>query len=325
VVTETLRSVRAALAEWPVTTRWLVGVSGGRDSVVLLHILSALGYQHLLVCHLDHSLRGPASTEDARWVTACAAEWGFETWTECADVARHAAIEKLSIETAARHLRFAFFARMAQQHQCPHLLLAHHADDQAETVFMNVCRGAGLAGLAGMSPVTHHGPLIVVRPLLNLSRHILADYATAHQLTWREDSSNADPTYLRNRVRHQVLPFLTEQLGRTPQPALLRLAQIAAEEDHFLTQLTETALVTCRAPAPDQMHLILCTLRSLDPALQRRVLLAWLRENDIPEISFTLVDAIRALVSPGAPTARVNLPGTAWVRRRAGRLFIQRI
>ena len=132
---------------WPRKQRFLIGVSGGVDSIVLLRSLCEKGYKNLVVCHLDHGLRGRISTADARWVVRLAAILGLPCLTEKCDVRAEADVAGVSVETAGREARHRFFARIARHHRCPRVLLAHHADDQAETVLMNLCRGS--AGLAG--------------------------------------------------------------------------------------------------------------------------------------------------------------------------------
>ena len=133
------------------TARYLIGVSGGRDSVALLHALVEAGFRRLIVCHLNHGLRGRSAAADARFVAALAAKLGLECVAEKVDVAQWADEHSLSLETAAREVRYDFFARVARRHRCRILFLAHHADDQAETLLFNLCRGAGRSGLGGMS------------------------------------------------------------------------------------------------------------------------------------------------------------------------------
>src|SRR5438874_11533769 len=132
---------------------YLIGVSGGRDSVTLLHWLTSLGYRKLIVCHLDHELRGRASQVDARFVASMAAKLGLNCEIGRTDVRGLAAQSKLSIETAARAARFAFFIRVARQKRCRTIFLAHHADDLVETALLNLLRGASPGGVAAMRSV----------------------------------------------------------------------------------------------------------------------------------------------------------------------------
>ena len=142
--------------DFPPTHPHLIGVSGGRDSVVLLHWLTSLGYQKLIVCHLDHELRGRASQADARFVASRAAKLRLDCEIGRTDVRALAAQSKLSVETAARAARFAFFVRVARQKRCRTIFLGHHADDLVETALLNLLRGASPGGVAAMRSVSVH-------------------------------------------------------------------------------------------------------------------------------------------------------------------------
>ncbi len=185
----------------------LIAVSGGRDSVVLLHWLLAQGRSNLVVCHLNHGLRGRDSGLDARFVRHLAQSLGLPCEIAKTDVAALAAENRLSLETAARQARHSFFLQAAAKYHTPHVFLAHHAEDQAETVLANACRGTGLAGLAGMKPLQQlDNGLILHRPLLSWRRAEIDAYIATHRLRFRDDSSNTSPAHRRNRLRHDILP-----------------------------------------------------------------------------------------------------------------------
>src|SRR2546428_5388179 len=158
------------LRSFPPEARYLVGVSGGRDSVALLHSLVERGYEQLIVCHLNHQLRGRSSDADARFVEKLAAKYNVDFELGSAHVSALAAKSKISIETAARIARYSFFAKVASRRRCKTILLAHHADDLVETFLINLFRGAGLSGLGAMREVSmrrvDHVDLTIVRPLL---------------------------------------------------------------------------------------------------------------------------------------------------------------
>ena len=293
----------------------LVGVSGGRDSIALLHWMHANGFRKAVACHLDHRLRGD-SAGDAAFVRQFAGRLGLECAAGSADVGALAKRGKLSIEGAAREARYAFFARVARERNCPRLVLAHHADDQVETFLHNLLRGAGPGGLGGMNPVStreiHGGNLIVVSPLLEVWRDEIDAYIAVHRLPFREDSSNADPAFTRNRLRHSALPALSEAMGRDIRPALLRTAEMLRCEDAFLAARPELTAT------PDAIPV--ATLRSLPLALQRRLILAWLRRHGVANCGFTEVESVRSLLA--TRPAKVNLPGGMCARRREKRIFI---
>ena len=285
--------------------------------MVLLHWLHGLGYRKLVVCHLNHQLRGRASAADSRLVERTAEKLGFTCVIESLSVAGTKG--KHSLETAGRHARHAFFARCAQAHRCDRVFLAHHADDQAETVLMNVLRGTSLRGLGGMRPLTEmqvdHKRLLLLRPLLAYSREELRDYATEHAVKYREDASNQSADFLRNRIRQELLPLASRVMQRDVRPALLRIAAMAREDDACLQSQVDAI------PAGEFLDTKM--LLATPVALQRRVLHAWIHQHGVPLISFELIESIRALLPPQSPVAKANLPGGRWVRRRAGRLFIE--
>ena len=225
---------------WGRRQRFLVGVSGGVDSVVLLHTLLESGYKKLVVCHLDHGLRGRASTADAAWVGRLADQLGVECVREKVEVSEWAKERKVSVETGGRLARHEFFARMARRYRCQRLFLAHHADDQAETVLMNVCRGS--AGWVGMKVETmlevpgFRAPLRVLRPFLSMGKAEIRQMARSRGWRFREDASNLVGNVVRNRVRLEVMPLLNEIFQRETAPALVRAAAWNEAARGFLEQ-----------------------------------------------------------------------------------------
>ena len=305
---EVLSHVVAAL---PRRRKYLVGVSGGRDSMCLLHALRHLGFAHLVVCHLDHGLRGRASRADRNAVAKFTKTLGLAFEEARENVRERARRDSQSLELAARESRREFFARCAKKHRCPRLFLAHHADDQVETVLFNFLRGTGLAGLAGMKPLSRQGILEIHRPLLEVSRAAIDEFARTHAVPFRDDASNLDPQHTRNRLRHEVLPLLRDVMGHPIAPALLRAAAIAREEESF-----RAALV----PVPEET-LSVKSLRALPLALQRRLVLRWLRDHGIAEAGFEETALVLSLLDEGP--ARVNLPGDMHARRRSGVIFLE--
>jgi tRNA(Ile)-lysidine synthetase-like protein len=246
----------------------LVGVSGGPDSLCLLDVLSALAAEYqfpLAVAHLDHGLRSEAAAE-AAFVRAEAAARGLAFYTETADTRAYATQHHLSIEAAARALRYAFLARAARQAGASHVAVAHTADDQAETVLMHFLRGSGLAGLRGMRPSARlmvpeaaanlegppadASPLILIRPLLGTTRQAVESYCAEHALAPRQDPSNADLAYHRNRLRHAVLPALA-RLNPNLNATLARTAEVLAGE-YELAERYVAGLWPQVAPAAEQ-------------------------------------------------------------------------
>ena len=296
----------------PPTRRYLIGVSGGRDSVALLHALSVLGYRKLIVCHLNHQLRGRSSDADARFVQRLAAKYGFACMIGRDDVADRVKHSRESIETAARHARFEFFQKLARETKCHSLFLAHHADDQVETFLFNLFRGAGVAGLGAMRALSRRGSLRIVRPMLNIWRSQIDDYVSALHLKFREDASNVDTAHVRNRMRHQIIPTLEKFFGRDIRKSVWRSAGILAAENEWIESLI--------GDIPQELSIP--HLRTLPDALQRRLVFGWLKKSGVPNAGFQEVELVRSLIPVGTPTAKINLPGGLHARRRSRSIFI---
>jgi tRNA(Ile)-lysidine synthase len=300
--------------------RYLIGVSGGRDSVALLHWLVECGYNKLIICHLNHRLRGRSSRADAIFVQKLAAKYGVDLALGAIDVRALAARTKQSIETAARDARYKFFAQVAKRRRCRTIFLGHHADDLVETFLINLFRGAGPGGLSAMRGVSirkiDNVKLQIVRPLLGVSREQIDDYVRKHRLKFREDASNKNLAPLRNRIRHGIIPEIEKQLGRNVRGTIWRAATIAAEEENFFEALLPDKLskLTALAVKP---------LRAMPIAVQRRMLHEWLRARDVPDLSFDLVERVRALLDLSNRAAKTNLPQDRHVRRRVGQIFIE--
>ena len=300
---------------FPPDERCLIGVSGGRDSVALLHLLLGAGFKRLTVCHLDHGLRAE-SREDARFVAALAKQLGINAVIARENVAARAKRKRLSLETAAREARYAFFARVARAEKCPRLFLAHHADDQAETFLFNLFRGSAAAGLAAMRPLTSRTvggvTLQIARPLLGMWREEIDAFIAEHALPFREDASNTDPRHTRNRLRHEIIPAIERALGRDIRRAVWRAAEILRDEDDFLAARPELRDI------PETLETT--ALRAQPVALQRRIIHAWLKSQGVADVGFAEVESVRGLLA--GRRAKVNLPGGLHARRRAKQIFL---
>jgi len=306
------------LRAFPPDGRYLIGVSGGRDSVALLHWLKERGYKKLIVCHLNHQLRGRSSNADARFVEKLAAKYDVALEMRSTNVRALAARQKMSIETAARAARYHFFAQVAKRRRCRAIFLAHHADDLVETFLINLFRGAGASGLSAMREVSKRRvddvDLTIVRPFVGIWRTEIDEYICERGLKFREDESNKDLAALRNRIRRRVIPYLEKTLGRNIRQSLWRAATIAAEEEHWIDD---------QLPDATDADLAVAKLRDLPVALQRREILKWLRARQITNAGFDVVEDVRSLLDHDARVAKVNLPQDRHVRRRAGKIFIE--
>jgi len=228
----------------------VVGVSGGPDSLCLLHVLRQLATDYdlkLHVAHLDHCIRGSESQADAAFVRQLAAEWKLPATVEAEDVPALARARKLAIEEAARQARYTFLARVAHRIEATTIAVGHNADDQTETVIMHWLRGSGLAGLRGMLPETplteyrlleeedlsQRSSLRLIRPLLEVPRKAIEAYCREHGLQPRFDLSNLDTTYYRNRLRHELIPYL-EGYNPNIREVVRRMARVIADDYAWL-------------------------------------------------------------------------------------------
>ena len=307
--------------------RFVVGVSGGPDSLALLHVLASLVARHcLLVAHLNHGWRETAVL-DAQFVSQTAAGWGLACVVETVDVVAQARANGQSLEEAGRLARYRFFARQAREFGATAVLVAHNADDQAETVLLNLLRGAGLAGLGGMRPVASlpEAPdVALVRPFLTVSRAEIEAYCQAHGLSPVEDNTNADPTYRRNRLRHQLLPQLAAYNPQI-QVHLQQLADLAAADDAYLAQSTAEHWPALLLEQTDTwLALDRDQWLALPLALRRRSLrqaLAMFRPS-LANVSYAAIEQARQVAEKGQIGAQSTLTGGMLLQVDYGRLLI---
>lgn len=295
--------------------RVIVAVSGGPDSLCLLHVLRRLADDlslSLHVAHLNHGLRGADSDADAAYVTALAQEWGIEVTCERADVQAYRALHKLSLEDAARQVRYAFLQRVARTRGASVIAAGHTADDQVETIIMHWLRGAGLAGLRGMLPVQAlAGGVRLIRPLLAVSRRDIVAYCAEHALQPRLDRSNEDQRLWRNRLRRSILPEL-ERHSPSLRATTLRSACILADDDAYIEAQVTALWPELAQVAADAVSIDRARWRSLAPAIQRRLIRrAWAcLPGGGGDLGWVHVERIRELALRAArrEPARLHLP-----------------
>lgn len=300
----------------------LLAISGGMDSVVLLHMLVSAGFRNLVLCHFNHGLRGRESGQDAAFVRRLAGRHGLVCEVEKTDVAAFAKSRRMSLELAARTLRYDFFARMAERHKARDIYLAHHADDQAETILANICRGTGIGGLKGMLEESPNAP-VLRRPLLAVSRRDLAAYAADHRLKWREDASNTSPAHRRNRLRNEVLPLLNKVYDRDVSQLIVRLGKQAGRDDDCLCLMARDFAAAHALRQADGSLKLVPEMRQMHPALLSRVLHQWLGESmEIAGLDAELVEQVTEMVMAGGP-AKINLAQGHHLRRKNRRLWVE--
>lgn len=277
--------------------RVIVSVSGGADSVCLAHVLRELGVNLAGVAHFNHKLRGEESDEDERSVAELAGALGVAFYRA------EGRVEKGNLEQEARRARREFLIGLMRDGAGNRAALGHTRDDQAETVLFRVLRGSGLAGLAGILPVTGEG---LVRPMIGVTRAEVRDYLRAKGIAWREDSSNGDARFARNRIRMELMPQLREGWNPRVVDALANLADLAYEEE------------MAHRDDPARVEFGVEELREMPRAEARRAIRAAIRraKGDLRGIEFEHVE--RILEMDGA---RVRVPG-AWAIRSCGRVAV---
>ncbi|MEZ6039058.1 MAG: tRNA lysidine(34) synthetase TilS [Planctomycetaceae bacterium] len=278
----------------------LLAVSGGKDSVVLSHAasrrthepeevvtsrspeeLQGVAHWNFLVAHVDHGLRGTHSQKDRIFVESLAEQLGLPFF--CKKAADGSIVDQNqgSLEESARQVRYQLLLEMAAEQGAEFVVTAHHRDDQAETVLHNLVRGSGLRGLSGMSvarPLGEHCQLL--RPLLSVSRQQIDHYAAAHQLTWCDDHTNADRSFTRNRLRHDVLPYLQTHSNRDIANSLETIARQAREAISIIDEVAGNLLDQCQLErTPVSCRLSRATLQSAsEPLIRHMLTLLWIRQ-----------------------------------------------
>ena len=311
-----------------------VAVSGGADSVCLLHALFELAPRwnlRLKVIHVEHGIRGMASQADAGFVAQMATGLGLPFLCRAANVP---AIDD-NLEQAARRIRHNFYRELIDAGQIDRVATGHTRNDQAETVLYRILRGSNTSGLSGIRAVTSEG---IVRPLLSIWRSEVEDWLRNRHTTWREDETNADPAYVRNRIRHQLLPFLREEYNPNIDETLARMATLAADDEEYWETLVGRApRPAADAPVgqsesrgtradPGVRPTVLKRTQISDAptALARRFVRRAIEsvKGDLRQIDFLHVEAVLELARSSEGSGRVQIPGVDilrsfdWIRFR---------
>jgi tRNA(Ile)-lysidine synthase len=297
----------------------LVAVSGGPDSLALLHLLYELREQHglrLEVAHLQHGMRGQEAVSDARFVQDCAERLALPFHLrEVSIPSLRAQAGRGNLEELARCERYRFFAAVAEQRNLDKVATAHTEDDQAETVLMWLFRGAGRKGLGGMAPrqtVNAGGAksskaVTIIRPLLGIAKEDLLEFLERKGLEYRLDRSNEDGAYLRNWLRRRLLPQLKQRIDERLPRRLAQLAELLRDEADYFDELAQAELDRLAGKGGLSGELIL----RLPKAMQRQLLRRWIRNirGHLRGIDFDHIEALVGLISGGVPHSRLSIPG----------------
>lgn len=308
--------VEKRLRAWvPVRSRLLAAVSGGPDSVALAHILRSLPYE-VVIGHVDHQLR-KNSSQDAHFVETLARGWDVPYRQAEVSVSSHAASVGMGIEEAARDLRYKALNKMAKQARCRAIATAHTADDQGETVLMNMLRGAGPSGLAGIPPVREAAAgLLIVRPLLTITRPEVLTYLKDQRLSFRQDPSNRSLQFTRNRIRSETLPYLE---ARHPglKKRLAQMGDIFREEEGFWEPRTLQEFNKTVRKNGKKITVDLTRLLGYHRALGRRIL-----RHLLKGITFSEVERVFELAYSPNANLTLQLSGGLQVVRKGQELTI---
>ena len=280
----------------------LAAVSGGADSMALIHLLHRAEVP-CAIAYFDHHTRQGESTEDGRFVAVAARSLVLPFHLGGGDIAANAAASGESFEMAARRARYAFLLDTARAHGYSTIATGHHADDQAETVLLRLLRGSSPAGLAGIPPRREEGGIQIIRPLLDITRGEIRAWLMTENIPWREDATNAETDALRNRVRHELLPLLVRDFNPGIQEALKRLATLQRQDGALLDRLAAAARDEM---ADESGRLIRAVFRSLDPALQFRCMTDQIRRA-AADANFETVSRAVVFVAEGPAGKQIDL------------------
>jgi tRNA(Ile)-lysidine synthase len=279
----------------------IVAVSGGPDSVALLHILHQLAFTekwHLIVAHVNHQFRGQESLKEKEFVQQLAQHLQLPLETTDIDIPSYIKQTAMNAQLAAREKRYAFFHQLAQQYQAQKIALAHHADDQAETLMMRLLRGTGAAGLSGIPERRLEKKVELIRPFLRIYKSEIEAYCKTNQFSYCRDSSNEKLDYFRNQIRLEVLPYLKLINPKLPE-SLNRLSDILREEDlHLFTQTVEIYHQIVQKQASSASLSAQSFIR-LSIAIQRRLIrhiVQQLSQEDVPRLDFVRLEKIRSAI-----------------------------
>ena len=282
----------------------LLAFSGGADSMALLDMMQKeYPTAPILLAHVNHGIRGEEALRDRTFCENVAKERGLEIVILDADVPAIAKEKGQSIEEAAREVRYAFFADLMSERNIPILLTAHHADDHLETILFRIARGTGLSGLSGIAPIRPFAKGHLVRPLLGFTKKEILEYCQVHGVDYVTDSTNADTTYARNRIRADILPVMEELYTDASHRAVQMSAELGEDESYLQELAKEFVEENTTVRGISYLH-----LQKAHPAIRRRALHIWFEKERGATLESVHLQALMNLVESGDTTARVALP-----------------
>ncbi|MBW2603592.1 MAG: tRNA lysidine(34) synthetase TilS [Deltaproteobacteria bacterium] len=303
----------------------VIGVSGGPDSVALLHVLFLIASRFSLklgVAHLNHCLRQNDSDKDAQFVEVLAKRYDLPCYTRKKDVRKYQVENKLSLEEAARRVRYTFLDSVASTMQYNKIAVGHHGDDNAELILMNLFRGSGTQGLSGIPPVRDHK---IIRPLIERNRSEIIDFLGQNKLEYVSDASNTDTKYLRNRVRHDLIPLLKTAYNPKISDTLNRLSSIIRSEEEWIDDVVHPFYEkTVKDVQESYIILSVSMLNRYHPALQRRIIRMTIEKikGDLRRIQFVNINSVIGLLEKRSAYGKVDLPDRIRIQREGDALYV---
>jgi len=304
----------------------LVGVSGGPDSVALLHVMMDVSERLALklgVAHLNHCLRQESSDNDEAFVVSIADKFGLPCYVEKTDIVEEQRKTGYSLEEAGRMARYRFFQRVCQKNGFDKIAVGHNKDDNAELILLYLLRGSGAVGMGGIPPKRDN----IIRPLIRTSRVEIINYLTTQKKTYTTDASNYDERFLRNKIRHMLIPLLKKEFNPKIGESLNRLGEIMRSEDawlnHLINPIFEKTVIRSK---DDRIILSMPELAKLNIAPQRRVLRKAIQQvkGDLRRITYTQIRSISTLLENDPGDGRLDLPGRIRVAKKFGQLIISK-
>lgn len=305
----------------------VIGVSGGPDSVALLHVLFLIAPRLSLklgVAHLNHCLRHDDSDKDAQFVETLAKAYDLTCYTHKVDVRKYGIENKLSLEEAGRRVRYTFLNEVANTKQYNKIAVGHHSDDNAELILMNIFRGSGTQGLSGIPPVRGHK---IIRPLIELNRPQIIEFLNQNKLKYVSDASNTDTKYLRNRVRHELIPWLESSYNPKISETLNRLSSILRSEEEWIDDVVLSFYEkTVLDVTENYIILSVSVLAQYHPALQKRIIRMAIEniKGDLRRIRFVNINAVVGLLKNKSAHGNLDLPDRIKIQRDRDSLYVKK-
>jgi tRNA(Ile)-lysidine synthase len=294
----------------------LAGISGGADSIALLHILLKLSPEldlRLGIAHFNHGLRAAESDRDAEFVVSFAKNLNLPCYSKKVDVKKFSIHHKLSTEEAGRILRHKFLSETAREHDFDKIALGHQKDDMAETVLINILRGSGPQGISGIPPKRE----MVIRPLIDISRSDIEYFLQSENIVHITDSSNMDPRFLRNRIRHHLIPLLASEYNSEVVENLNRTAEIIRDEQTWLDSVIDLLFQEIQLPGTDSnIRLPIPELKKMPVAATRRIIrkAVFKIKGNLHGVGFRHMDAILELITSQNKTFQLDFPGPVRIK-----------